>query len=365
MSIEDSVEGIASATDWNARVALIRLIPEKFGTAKHQEVYSAVAKRVYVPTLAPDFAYIHWDDDYELPLAQSTYDLAFSATAGFTKVSLVELAATLETAPTTLRVFRLILGFTAQEFAAATALVVGPEEKAVTTSRIRAIEGGASSRLGKTLNVCASVIDQSMRRELFGPPPSDDLRLKTDKPDTRSGWQTVRQYASEGVPLSVFLHQRQYGGAFRQLLDATSSKRGDLIEDAVTNLLAAHQVPHIRTGSNNQEEIVKRFGLTVKPAPDFVAFDQSGALRAILECKGANDGGTARDKAARFRALRQEATRLGGVPLFGVLAGLGWTRTTDALGPVVRETDGRTFTIPTLKEMITVDPFPALIGTQF
>ena len=90
-----------------------------------------------------------------------------------------------------------------------------------------------------------------------------------------------------------------------------------------------------------------------------------GLLRALLECKGANDGGTARDKAARFRALRTEAMRLGGVPLFAVLAGLGWTRTTDALGPVVRDTDGRTFTIPTLQQMLTVQPFPTIAGTQF
>lgn len=57
--------------------------------------------------------------------------------------------------------------------------------------------------------------------------------------------------------------------------------------------------------------------------------------------------------------------RLGGIPLFAVLAGLGWTRTSDALGPVVREADGRVFTIPTLREMLTVQPFPGLVGTQF
>ena len=99
----------------------------------------------------------------------------------------------------------------------------------------------------------------------------------------------------------------------------------------------------------------------MRPAPDFVVFDETGSLRALLECKAANDGGTARDKAARFAALRAEATRLGGVPLFAVLAGLGWTRTQDALGPVIRDTDGRTFTIPTLAEMMKVQPFLTLI----
>jgi hypothetical protein len=34
--------------------------------------------------------------------------------------------------------------------------------------------------------------------------------------------------------------------------------------------------------------------------------------------------------------------------LFAVLGGIGWRRTADALGPVIRDTDGRTFTLATL-----------------
>lgn len=71
-------------------------------------------------------------------------------------------------------------------------------------------------------------------------------------------------------------------------------------------------------------------------APDFVVYDQNDGLRAMLECKGANDGGTARDKALRFAKLREESVRLNGTPLFVVLGGLGWTRVNDTLGPVVR-----------------------------
>jgi len=83
-------------------------------------------------------------------------------------------------------------------------------------------------------------------------------------------------------------------------------------------------------------------------------------LRALLECKGANDGGTARDKALRFERLRDESVRLGGVPLIAVLGGLGWTRVNDTLGPVVRDCDGRVFSVSNLDEMLTVAPFPAL-----
>ncbi|MCH7479520.1 MAG: hypothetical protein IIA14_15655, partial [SAR324 cluster bacterium] len=184
---------------------------------------------------------------------------------------------------------------------------------------------------------------------------------KISKPDTAKGWQTVREFADKGVPLEMFLHQRHYGGAFRTLLDATSTKRGDLLEDAVEAVFQAEPISFVRVGRRNQAEIARKFGLTIRPAPDFVVFDESDQLRAIIECKSTNDGGTARDKASRFATLQTEATRLGGIPLFAVLEGLGWTRTRDAPGPVIRSTDGRTFTPSNLPEMLSVQPFPALI----
>jgi hypothetical protein len=365
MTIEETVEAAASAATWDARIAVIRLIPERFGTASHQGVYAAIAKRVYVPNLAPDFAYVHWRDEYELKPLQDAYDRAVALTNDFASVSQPALRDTILAEPCTLRVFRLILGFTAQEFAAATHLVAeAAGTKPLTTGRVKSIEAGGAPRSAGA-DCCSRVIDLAMMGNLFRDAPTSAVRLKTAKPDTSDGWESIRRYAVNGVPLSVFLHQRLYGGAFRQLLDATSTERGDILEDAVAELFTSSQIPSIRTGSNNQEEIASRFGITVKPAPDFVVFDQTNTLRAMLECKGANDGGTARDKAARFRGLRAEATRLGGIPLFAVLAGLGWTRTADALGPVVRDTDGRVFTIPTLLEMLSAQPFPAIRGTQF
>jgi len=87
MDHDETVDAIATAKTWDARIALVRHIPEQFGTAAHQAVYSAIARRVYLPSLAPDFAYVHWHDDYELPLAVQTYDLAFALTDGFSRVS--------------------------------------------------------------------------------------------------------------------------------------------------------------------------------------------------------------------------------------------------------------------------------------
>jgi hypothetical protein len=356
---------VADAATWNDRVALIRRIPEQYGTAHQGAVYAAVAGRAYVPDFEPDFAYVHWREEYELAPLTEMYERALQATAGFVDVDVDNLARVVTEHPATLRIFRLILGFTSSEFAETCALVAARFSLTpVSRATIGTIENGGrvSADVART---CAQAIHLVIARDpdLFpATPEGGSLRLKIDKPDTAAGWDTVRRYALEGVPLPVFLHQRAYGGAFRQLLDATSSSRGGLIEDPVEALFRREGIPYIRTGSHNQAAIEQRFGLTVRPAPDFVIYAESNHLKAILECKGASDGGTARDKAARFRALRQEAGRLGGIPLFAVLAGIGWRRVHDALGPVIRDTDGRTFTLATLPQMLETEPFPGLRG---
>jgi hypothetical protein len=356
---DSTIGAIAGASTWNDRVQLIRAIPSNYGSAHHQAIYAAIAERVYVPHLTPDFAYIHWREDYDLPAVVEAYEAAHVLSDGFSKVDVDSLAEVIQAAPKTLRIFRLLLGFTTQEFAASTVPVaVGLEQKELTPGRVKSMESGRPAPKNAA-KLAAAVVDRAIRGELF-PAPEGEVRSKINKPDTADGWESVREYATNGVPFAVFLHQRYYGGAFRQLLDATSSLRGDIVEDAVEALFTDNKINFIRTGPANHEVIEQRFGLTVKPAPDFVVHDANGQLRAMLECKQANDGGTARDKAARFNALKGESVRLGGVPLFAALAGLGWRRTGDTLGPVVRDCDGRVFTPQTLDEMLEVEPFPGL-----
>ncbi len=357
----ETVEAIAGAADWNARVARIRQIPQKHGTDEHAGLYAAVAKQIYVPDLAPDFAYMHWRSDYELADFMVAYDLAERDTEAFTRVGPDDLEAVIFGEPATLRVFRVLIGFTTQEFAASTELIAEAYEvPPLSTGKVKSMETGIGTSVEQA-RTAALTVHMIMTGQLFEEPVGS-LRRKLDKPDTAGGWYSVQTYAREGVPFGMFLHQRHYGGAFRQLLDATSTQRGNLIEDAVEELFKSHGILHIRTGAHNQAEIEERFEVSVHPAPDFVVYDQSDALRAMLECKGANDGGTARDKALRFATLRQESLRLNGTPLFAVLGGLGWTRVNDTLGPVVRDCDGRVFTLANLDEILTVQPFPQLVA---
>jgi hypothetical protein len=362
LTVEETVNLIASAGTWNERVNRIRQVPARHGTDEHPGIHAQIAKLLYVPHLAPDYAYIHSADFYELPHFQNAYNEAATATVDFTKVSVADLTSALEQTPTTLLPLRVITGLTRSEFAASTELAALPLGLApLSASKVDSMERKGTNTSHDEARVAAETLDQIMSGTLFGV-PTGALKSKQDKPDTLKGWQTAQSFATGGVPYATFLHQRHYGGAFRQVLDATSTLRGDLIEDAVEALFVAKKIPYIRTGAHNQAEIAARFEVTVLPAPDFVVFDQTDTLRAMLECKGANDGGTARDKALRFRGLRVESIRLGGLPLIGVLGGLGWTRVNDTLGPVVRDCDGRVFSVSNLAEMLTLNPFPSLIG---
>lgn len=361
---EDTINKIIEAPNWDQRVAQIRLIPQHHGTNEHQRIYAAVARSIYVPKLSPDFAYIHAVDFYGSEYFALVYNAAYYFTEGFTAVSEGNLAAMIEQDPRTLLVFRTITGLTKEEFAHASKLAGEPVGLApLSASKVDAMERKGTATNSRQARVAAKTLVQIMEGSLFGEPPGT-LHSKQTKPDTTDGWETVRRFADNGVPYSLFLHQRHYGGAFRQILDATSTLRGNMIEDAVEGLFEDSGISYIRTGSNNQADIAERFEVTVTPAPDFVVFDDAGALRAMLEFKGTNNGGTARDKAPRFAALRRESIRLGGIPLIAVLGGIGWARVNDTLGPVVRDTDGRVFTLSTLQEMLEVAPFPTLANLR-
>lgn len=361
-SVEETVSKIVGASTWDQRVAQIRLVAQRHGTGEHAGIFAEVARQGYVPHLAPDFSYINQAPFYERGYFAEVYATTAAATNDFTLAGEDQLVQVIQDNPRTLLVLRTILGLTKDEFAHSTVLVAEALRLSrLTPGKVDSMEKRGTAVTAEQARVIAATLVQVMEGSLFGE-PGGDLRRKQDKLDTEQGWTSVHRLATEGVSYADLLHQRHYGGAFRQVLDATSSQRGDLIEAAVEQLFLDNGIPFIRTGSHNQGDIAARFEITVTPAPDFVVFDGSDTLRAMLECKLVNDGGTARDKALRFRTLRQESIRLGGIPLLAVLGGMGWARVNDTLGPVVRDTEGRVFTLATLPQMLDVSPFPTLGG---
>jgi hypothetical protein len=157
-------------------------------------------------------------------------------------VSELDIAEALIDYPGTLLVFRTLLGLTKEEFAHSSLLAGAPFELVpLSASQVDSMERTRSSlessrptapaalaRATRQANIAAKTIVAVMNGDLFGEAPPG-LHNKQQKSDTAHGWDSVRQFAAGGVPLKTFLHQRHYGGAFRQVLDATSSRRGDLI----------------------------------------------------------------------------------------------------------------------------------------
>lgn len=363
MSTQTTVDSIVDASTWEERIRRIRLVPQLHGIADQSAIYARVATALYAPKLAPDFAYIHEDAFYGADYFQRVYHTTAALTATFQNTTTADLALAIKKDPRTLLVFRTIMGLTKTEFAQCTTLVAEPSGVSpISAGKVDSMERKGTRVTDEQADLAARTLAHILDGTLFGDPPGG-VRSKQEKPDTVQGWQTVQEFAESGVPFELFLHQRHYGGSFRQILDATSSKRGNLIEDAVQELFVANGIDFVRTGSANQAEIARRFEIHVAPAPDFVVIETRGGtevVRAMLECKTINDGGTARDKAPRFKNLRAECARLGGVPLLAVLGGMGWTRVNDSLGPVVRDTDGRVFTLSNLHEMLEIAPFSEL-----
>lgn len=59
MTASQTIQQIEDAASWDDRVQKVRQVPQRHGTDEHATIYAEVAQRVYVPHLAPDFAYIH------------------------------------------------------------------------------------------------------------------------------------------------------------------------------------------------------------------------------------------------------------------------------------------------------------------
>jgi hypothetical protein len=187
-----TIGAIADAGTWNERVQLIRAVPANYGVAQHPAIYAAIAERVYVPHLTPDFAYIHWREEYDLPAVMKAYDLAHKLSGGFSKVDVDSLAQVIQAEPSTVRIFRLLLGFTPQEFASSTVpIAIGLEVPALTPGRVKSMEAGRPAPKNAAA-LAATVVDRAIRGELF-PAPEGEVRSKINKPAPSASCWTPRR----------------------------------------------------------------------------------------------------------------------------------------------------------------------------
>jgi hypothetical protein len=296
----------------------------------------------------------------------AAYAVLAEETSGFSGVTAATLAAALRRDPATLAPLRMIVGFTHNELGVAVGLV--DPTQTVSGGRLKNFERRprpATETAARALLVdaIAATVVALMNREMLAVPEAsaDVFHSKLDKGDTRDGWMGVERDARDGVPYWMLLYQRYVGGIWRQVQDAYSEVKGDaVLERPLTALLEREGIPFHRSGrgASGAAETAQLFGIS--PGPDFLLPGDTPTV--VIESKVVEDGGSARDKAARIRALAQAASHRGLVPC-AVVDGKGWRERPAALVEVIVATGGRTFSLNTLEQLLGVPEVDALRGT--
>ena len=312
---------------------------------------------IYESRLTPQFHAVPWGASlHERDAFRTAYKSAHELTEGFTKTKEPHVLAALEADPRTLVVFRLILGYTIPELVSALELL----DVSASRDALSALEHGRGTMTEPRRAVLAGVakaVTQVIERELFALDdtlPPEDFKSRLDKIDTEEGWVSVRKAAAGGIDYADLLYERYVDGPWLHVRSAYSEKKGRLIEDAVAELLTEATIRFDQA----PDELVRQGLLPSKP--DFV-LPSVEAVSVTLEAKGADDGGTARDKAARIAAVATAAEKQGWTPM-AVIDGNGWKRR-DALVQTLEATHGLTFSLANLELILEVPEVAALRGT--
>ncbi len=298
---------------------------------------------------------------------EASFDDAYAALAGgtedFSRPDAKSLAAVLKRTPAALAPLRMIVGLTYNELAVA--ITLADSDARSTGEALKKFERSpppkqASPRHNQLAERIAQAVTAAMRREILTVPLSASayFHSKLDKRDTRRGWSSV-QADADGVPYSALLYQRYVGGVWRQVQDAYSEVKGDaVLEFPLRDLFDEHDIPyhHTRPGASGARDTAERYGMS--PGPDFVIPDESPTL--VVESKVGEDGGTVRDKAARIKSMTGAANARG-LKACAVVDGKGWTERTAALLEVIIATQGRTYTLSTLSQLLELPEIQALV----
>lgn len=338
-----------------ARRQAVTIVLAKSGAVR-EEAGDLLGKG-FIAATQPSFHYIPrgdtMADEREFEVA---YECLAEHTDNFATVSEENLIRALTEKPAVLAPLRMILGFTYNELSWATKLTRAGTTTSGTTLRNfeRGPEPGlTTARRTEMIETIAATAGAAMdRRILQIPEPTRRFfHSKLDKRDTVDGWQTVA-VAADGVPYSALLYQRYVGGVWRQIQDAYSEVKGDnLLEQPIADLFDANGISYYRsrTGASGATTTERRFGLA--PGPDFLLPEQSPTV--IIESKVAEDGGTARDKAARIKNASESARARGLLPC-AVIDGKGWSERPKALLDIVIATDGRTYSLTTIAHLLEI-----------
>jgi len=201
------------------------------------------------------------------------------------------------------------------------------------------------------------------------PPVEDDEVHRLDKFDTTGGEKTI-QDAFQQKLYPELLYERILGRPFASHRDSISEGVGDLVEMRIEELLQEHRINYRKT---RRREAIPGF----PQAPDFLIADRGRALftaepevDVAIEAKLTEDDGTARDKVARIKALRQNedrraAQRAERRQIVAIIDGRGFQHRVRDLADTLEACDGHVYTLAELDKLVEPGgPLHPYIGTS-
>ena len=183
-----------------------------------------------------------------------------------------------------------------------------------------------------------------------GAPETEANKIhRLDKADTNSGADSVQSLAEIGVPYAMLLYERFLGRPFAGHRDSVSDLIGDSLESVIEDILSKAGISYEKTKRGKK---VHGF----KQAPDFIIPSKHNP-QVIIEAKITEDDGTARDKVARIKVLREQS--LDGQPpdhpkyeVIACIAGRGFGVRQELMKDLIEATRGKVFTLKTLDRLV-------------
>ncbi|MCD4748300.1 MAG: hypothetical protein K8R59_02910 [Thermoanaerobaculales bacterium] len=286
---------------------------------------------------------------------QEAYEVLKSHTAGCQDLSGERCWAAVEENGLALVVLRCIAGLSPPELARLTSThrgVAVDQGFARNWDRKLREEGIQNRRLSSlTLKRLRAMVETASRIIDEGAPQDcpQELIHRLDKADTQYGFESTHHLAMHGAPYCVVLYERFLGRPFASHRDAVSELIGDIMENAIEDVLTRAKISFRKT---KRAERVPGFD----QAPDFFVPDEFSP-KAVIEAKITEDDGTARDKVTRVQHLAQiaaegERSDRKAFQVIACIDGAGFAVRRSNLEKILRATSGKTFTLKTLDRMV-------------
>lgn len=228
--------------------------------------------------------------------------------------------------------------------------VAGLTKKYKSSLWIPVTGGTPPIKSSKTLSRIEALVEAAVYYIAQGAPEeTDGVIHRLAKFDTQEGFASVEYTANEGVPYAVLLYERYLGRPFAGHRDSVSELVGEVMENAVEQILRDAKVSYRKT---KRAEKIPGFG----QAPDFCIPDEKNPI-AVVEAKITSDDGTARDKVTRIRNLVTQRDKhvAKGKPSYEVIAcidGRGFRVRREDMRQMLLDLQGKLFTSASLDKLV-------------